>query len=112
MAVPEYQLCLFLLQWFSFLEKQAEKMHLPGLGGSPVTRVCGLCACIFVFAHLLRTMHALSGCGGLMLVPTKATLSPLSTAGQGRENVRKGSWVGIRAGRNHSSVTVMGKKNT
>lgn len=40
-------------------------------------------------------------------VPTKTGLC--SSAGQERENVTQGSWVGIRAGRDPSPVTVMGK---
>jgi len=42
-------------------------------------------------------------------VPTKAALSLPCSAGQGRENVAKGSWVEIRTGRDRSPVTVMGK---
>ena len=52
-------------------------------------------------------------CGGLTLtgcqVPTKATLSLPSSAGQGRENITKGSWVEIRTGRDHSPITVTGR---
>ena len=40
--------------------------------------------------------------------PTKAALSLLSTAGQERENITKGSWVEIRTGRDPSSNTVLG----
>uniref|UniRef100_A0A8B9MHG9 Pleckstrin homology domain containing A1 n=1 Tax=Accipiter nisus TaxID=211598 RepID=A0A8B9MHG9_9AVES len=51
--------------------------------------------------------------GGLMLagcqVPTKATCSLTSPAGQGRENKTKCSWVEKRTGRDHSLITVMGK---
>jgi len=51
-------------------------------------------------------------CGRLTLarcqVPTKATLS-FPSAGQGRANVTKGSWVEIRTGRDHSPVTVTDK---
>ena len=54
--------------------------------------------------------------GGLTLaggqVPTKATLSPLSSTGQGRENRMKSSWVEIRTGRDHSPVIVTGKTDS
>lgn len=49
-------------------------------------------------------------CGGLTLsgnqLPVKAALSLPSLAGQGRENIRKGSWAGIRIG---SSLTKKGQ---
>ena len=55
----------------------------------------------------------LAQCGGLTLagyqVPTKAALSLPSSAGQGRENIMKGSWVEIRTGGDHSAITVTGK---
>ena len=55
-------------------------------------------------------------CGGLALagpqVAPKAALSLHSSAGQGRENTTKGSWVKIRAGGGHSAVTVMGKTDS
>jgi len=41
----------------------------------------------------------------------QAALSLPSSAGQGRENITKGLWVKIRAGSDHSPVTVMGKPN-
>ena len=54
-------------------------------------------------------------CGGLTLaggqVPPKAALSPPSSAGQGRGNGTKGSWVEIRAGRDHSPITVKTDSN-
>lgn len=53
------------------------------------------------------------GVGKLTLVPcqvlTKAALSVPSTTGQGRENISKGSWAGIKAQRDHSPVTIKGK---
>lgn len=48
-------------------------------------------------------------CGGLL---TKAALALSSSAGQGRENKRKGSWVEIRAGRDHSPINVTGKTDS
>ena len=62
----------------------------------------------------MRDLQLLPGkCGVLTLagcqVPTKASPSLLSAAGQGRENVTKGLWVKIRLGRDHSPVTVAGK---
>jgi len=55
-------------------------------------------------------------CGGLTLaehqVPTKTALSLPSTAGQGRENIMKGSRVEIRTGRDHSPFTVAGKTDS
>jgi len=55
-------------------------------------------------------------CGGLTLagcqVPTKATLSLLSSVGQGRGNITKGSQVEIRTGRDHSPVTITGKTDS
>jgi len=52
-------------------------------------------------------------CSGLALaghqVPTKAALSFPCSAGQGRENTTKGSWVKLRAGGDHSPITATGK---
>lgn len=52
-------------------------------------------------------------CGELTLagchVLTKATPSLSSSDGQGRQNIIKGLWVEIRAGRDHSLTAVMGK---
>lgn len=42
-------------------------------------------------------------------LPTKATVSFLSAAGQGRDNITKGFWAEIRTWRDLSPVTVMGK---
>jgi len=42
-------------------------------------------------------------------VPSKAALSLPLLHGQGRENTTKGSWVEIRAGRDHSPTTIMGE---
>jgi len=42
-------------------------------------------------------------------VPTKVVLSLLPSTGQGRKNMMKGLWIGIRTGRDHSQVTIMGK---
>lgn len=54
-------------------------------------------------------------CGGLtpseQQVHTKMALSLPSSTGQGRENTTKGSWIGIRIGREHSAITVMNKTN-
>lgn len=44
------------------------------------------------------------------LVPNKATLSLLSSTTQGTENIMNNSWVKIRTGRGHSSITIAGKK--
>lgn len=41
--------------------------------------------------------------------PPKALLSLPSSTGQGRETTKKGSWVNIRTGRDHSSITSIGK---
>jgi len=55
-------------------------------------------------------------CGEMTLfgsqVPTKAALSFPSSAGQGRENTMKGSWVKIRTGRDHSPITATGKTDS
>ena len=55
-------------------------------------------------------------CAGLTLaghqIPTKATPSLTSSAGQGRENITTGSWVKIRTGRDHSAITIMGKTDS
>ena len=52
-------------------------------------------------------MDFVNSCGGLTVagrqVPTKAALSLPSSAGQGRENEMKGSWVEIRTGRSLSN---------
>jgi len=45
-------------------------------------------------------------------MPTEATLSLPFSAGQGRENVTKGWWVGIRAGKDHSPITVTDKPDS
>lgn len=54
-----------------------------------------------------------TGVGGLTLaacqVLTKAALSISSTTGQGRENISKGSWAGIKAQRDHLPVIIKGK---
>jgi len=59
------------------------------------------------------TLFSVENCGGLTLdgqqVPTKAALSIPSSAGQGRENMTKDSWVKIRTGRYHSPITIIGK---
>jgi len=51
----------------------------------------------------LFLLTGIGNCGGLTVaghqVPTKAALSLPSSAGQGRENRTKGSWVEVRAGR-------------
>jgi len=39
------------------------------------------------------------------------SVAPLS-AGQGRENITKVSWVEVRTGRGHSTITVMGKTDS
>lgn len=41
-------------------------------------------------------------------LPPKVTLS----AGQRRDKITKGLWTEIRAGRDHSAVTVMGKTDS
>jgi len=51
---------------------------------------------------------SLAGCQ----VPTKATPHSLSSTGQGRENMMKGSWVEIRTGRDLSPVSIMGEKHS
>lgn len=52
-------------------------------------------------------------CGALTLagcqVLTKAALLCPSSAGQERENITKGSWVEVRTGKGHSSITVIDK---
>lgn len=45
-------------------------------------------------------------------MPIKAALSIPSSAGQGRENVIRSSWVVIRTERDHSAVTVMDKTDS
>lgn len=58
----------------------------------------------------------LTECVGLTLagsqVPTKAALSIPSSAEQVRETRTKGLWVGIRTGRDHSLVIVVGKTDS
>lgn len=58
---------------------------------------------------LLLSAH----CGWLTLigdqVPTKAVLSLFSSAGEGHENLTKGSRVEIKTGRNHSLIAIMGE---
>lgn len=53
-----------------------------------------------------------TACSGLtlagFLAPAKATPS-LSSAGHGRENTMKGSWVEITIGQDHALNTIMGK---
>ena len=73
--------------------------------------------CQQLLFHIKCMLHpSFFGCGGLTLagcqVPTKAALSLHSSAGQGRENITKGSWVEIRTGRDHSLITVMGKTDS
>lgn len=43
---------------------------------------------------------------------TKAVLSLPSSEGWGRENKMKGSWLGIRVGRDHSAITVTGRTDS
>lgn len=45
-------------------------------------------------------------------VPSEAALSLPSSAEQGRENTMKDSWVEIRTGRYHSSITTTGKTDS
>lgn len=45
-------------------------------------------------------------------VPTKSALLLPFSAEHGREDTTKGSWIEIRAGRNHSAITVMGKSDS
>jgi len=60
-----------------------------------------------------RRHKSFEGCGGLTLAgcqtPPKPLYHPPSSAGQGREKITKGSWVEVRTGRHHSSITVTGK---
>jgi len=55
-------------------------------------------------------------CGELTLaghqVPTKAALSLPCSAGQGKEDITKGSWVKRRTARDHSAITIMGKTDS
>ena len=60
--------------------------------------------CQTKLVHCFMWRLTLAGCQ----VPTKAALSLPSSAGQGRENAVRGSWVGIRAG-GSPPVTIMGK---
>jgi len=52
--------------------------------------------------------------GGLTLagrqVPSEQLYHSPSSDGQGREKIMKGSWVETQTGRDHSSITVTGKK--
>lgn len=63
---------------------------------------------------LLSSSASLGHCGGLTLaghqLPTKATLSLLSSEGQRRENIMKSLSVEVRTGRNHSAVIVVHKQ--
>ena len=43
------------------------------------------------------------------MCPPKLLYHSPSSAGQGRKNTRKGSWVKTRLGRHHSLITIMGK---
>jgi len=45
-------------------------------------------------------------------VPTKAAPSLPSSAGQGRKNTMKGSWVETRTGRDHSAIAITGKTDS
>jgi len=45
-------------------------------------------------------------------VPTKARLSLHSSAGQGRENIMKGSRIEFRTERDHPPITVTGKTDS
>lgn len=45
-------------------------------------------------------------------MPIKARLSLPSSAEQGRENIKKGSWVKISTGSSHSPFTIKGKTNS
>lgn len=106
------RLSLFLCLWSSCLEKQAEKNTSAWIR-SPATRVCGSCAYASVFTHLLGTVCTLSGCGELIWLDARCTSKPLVVLRkQRRESGTKGSWVGIRAGKDHSSIAVMGKKDS
>lgn len=53
---------------------------------------------------------ALAICGGLTLTGLQAqqSLSQLPSAGQGREYIKKDSWVEISKGRDHSPVIIVG----
>jgi len=59
-------------------------------------------------------LHGLQhNCHGLAWLDTRCPSNLLyhspSSAGQGRENMTKVSWVEIRTGRNHSPIAFMGK---
>lgn len=45
-------------------------------------------------------------------VPTKSALSLPLSAGQEKENVKKGLWVEIKTGRHHSAIAIMGKADS
>lgn len=79
-------------------------------------KVVHLQFCIAAVAQImLLLLFWKRGCGGLTLaegqVPTKAALLILSSAGQERENITKNSWIEIRTGRNHSTITITGTIN-
>lgn len=64
--------------------------------------------------HLLGTLCTIFAfCGGLTLagsqLPTTASLSLPYSTGQGRQNIKKGSWVGISMGKVHSLITITSK---
>lgn len=61
-------------------------------------------------------MDYVAECGRLTLVgfavPTRAAVSLPSSSGQGRENLRQGSWAEMRAGGDHLAITVMSKTDS
>ena len=66
------------------------------------------CGEVRAFYILEKYGLTLAGCQ----VPTNAALSLSSSAGQGGENIMKGSWVEIRTGRDHSAITITGKTDS
>jgi len=44
--------------------------------------------------------------------PQKPLYHSCFSAGQGRENMMKGSWIKIRTQRDHSAITIMGKADS
>ena len=90
----------------------------PGCGDLSVPGFAPFCqdSCLLLLPRLSASVYSPRSWAGLSpagrQAPTKAAPSLPSSAGQGREEARKGSWVERRTGRQHSPMTVTGKTDS
>lgn len=62
------------------------------------------------FSTLMYPLRSPNSCGEMdTRCPPKLLLSSLYSAGQGRKNKTKVSWIKVRTGKDHSPVTIKGK---